>query len=186
MIRRWSLAATLLLAIPFIALLFMFGRPDPPPPPAKLRADTAFARERSGWLRAEAEDANWLAFADALHRQGLDAQATSTMAARVRSSPRSAALWTGYANAMVVEAGGKVTPKAHAAFRQAVQLAPGEPGPRYLFGAALLGAGRRDEALAVWTALRDGGEPGTRWVDQLDATIARVRAGGPATVAPPT
>ncbi len=183
MIRRWSLAAALLLAVPFLALLFLLGRPDPPPPPAELRADTSFARERQGWLRAEGEDANWLAFADALHRQGLAAEATRTLAGRVKLSPRSATLWTGYANAMVVEAGGQMTPEAHAAFRQAIQLAPGEPGPRYLFGAALLEAGRRDEAVAVWTNLRNGGEPDARWVKQLDERIARVRA-GEAPVAP--
>ena len=184
MIRRWSLAAALLLAVPFLALLFLLGKPDPPPPHAELRADTSFARERSGWLRVAPEDANWLAFADALHRQGLDTQATSTLRSRIKLSPRSAPLWTGFANALVTEAGGKVTPEAHAAFRQAIQLAPGEPGPRYLFGSALLAAGRRDEALAVWTVLRNGGEPDAQWVKELDARIASVKAGGNGAVAP--
>jgi len=173
-VRWWALAATLALTAPFLAFLFLFDRPEPVPPAPPSRPDTVFARERHGWLEAYGEDAQWLAFADALHRQGLDRDALAAMKAHVETAPDSSALWAGYANAITVAAGGRMDDDARAAWYKAIALAPAKPGPRYLYGRALIAAGRPGEGLEVWRALLETVPQDARWADVVREKIALV------------
>lgn len=172
--RWWAMAAALALAVPVLAVLFLFDRPEPVPPAPAARADTVFARERHGWLEAYGEDEQWLAFADALHRQGLDREALAAMKMHVEKTPQSSALWCGYANAITVAAGGRMDDSARAAWYKAIALAPTKPGPRYLFGRALIAAGRPGEGLQVWRALLATVPDDARWADVVREKIATV------------
>lgn len=87
------------------------------------------------------------------------------------------------AEGMILAAGGYVSPEAEAEIARALQLDPSLPIARYYGGLALGQAGRLDEAIAMWQALRRDSPPDAPylpWLDRMmaDAMQARGGAGG--------
>lgn len=91
-----------------------------------------------------------LAAADAQLRSGATAEAAQGLVDAIRTSPRSAALWTGLGGALAAHDGGQVSPAAQFAFQRAWQLAPRDPGPPFFLGMALVQSGDLAAAKVAW------------------------------------
>ncbi len=74
-------------------------------------------------------------------------------ATAVTLDPGRAGLWAAEGDALVMDAQGKVTPQAAAAFQQAVKLDPRNAPARYYLGRAQVAAGDTTAGLADWRAL---------------------------------
>lgn len=157
------------------------GRPDlpavPAPRPEADRATTsAFETARQNLLTNAGDVGAWLTFADALTREGRTEDAISGLQVALTAMPDDADLWVGLGQALMMHAGGMVTPAARLAFDNASKLAPENPAPRFFLGLAWLQAGDAKAALAEWQTLRAASPKDAPWLPDLDARIAAVQA----------
>lgn len=123
----------------------------------------------------------WLTIAESYQRRGDTRSAAGVLRSALRAHPQNAALWTGYANALMLHAGGVITPAADLAFRRAAGLAPGHPAPRLFYGMALLTGGRFADAERIWRQTLVLAPPDARYrpgLEQQLAMIAQARAAG--------
>jgi cytochrome c-type biogenesis protein CcmH len=96
------------------------------------------------------------------------------------------------AEAMIMAAGGYVSPEASDAIARALERDPTLPMARYYGGLALRQAGRLDDAIAMWRQLRRESPPDAPYLDWLDAMLADAVAareagpGAPAASGPTT
>jgi cytochrome c-type biogenesis protein CcmH len=170
------LAAALLVALAGYAWQ---GRPDLPgspkaPPEAQNLSDSAFAEMRGEMLgRFDTAD-RWLTIAEGFQRRGDTRAAAGLIRSALRAHPDNAILWIGYGNALVIHAGGLITPAAQLAFERAAQLAPDHPAPRFFFGLALAQSGRLDEADRVWRELLATAPPDASWRSGLEAQLEQL------------
>lgn len=80
------------------------------------------------------------------------------------------------AEAMVVAAGGYVSPEAEDALDAALARDPALPTARYYDALGLAQAGRLDEAISAWERLRAETPEGAPWLAFLESTLAEARA----------
>lgn len=84
----------------------------------------------------------------------------------------SAEIHANQAEAMVLAAGGYVSPEAEAAIRRALSMDPTLDIARYYAGLALRQAGRLDEAITVWEGLRADSAPNAPYMEFLNMLLA--------------
>jgi tetratricopeptide (TPR) repeat protein len=123
----------------------------------------------------------WLTIAESYQRRGDTRSGAGVLRSALRAHPNSAALWTGYGNALMLHGGGTITPAADLAFRRAAGLAPKHPAPRLFYGMALLTGGRFADAERVWRQALALAPPNARYrpgLEQQLAMIGRARAAG--------
>ena len=89
-----------------------------------------------------------------------------------------------YAEALVAEAGGDVTPAAIASFEKAIAADPAQAKARFYLGAAAEQAGEKEKATAVWRKMLDEGPPDAPWMGAVRQRLAALDAGGPPVAAP--
>jgi cytochrome c-type biogenesis protein CcmH/NrfG len=150
-------------------------------PPAP---QTAFAALRKDMFGAFDSADRWLTIAEGLQRSSGTGDSAGAIRAGLRAHPRNAILWTGYGDALVLHGDGLLSPAADLAFRRAISLAPGHPGPRLFYGIALAQNGRLDEAERRWREALALTPPGAPWREGLERQIqlvAQARAQGRAT-----
>ena len=177
------LGAALLLALAGYAWQ---GRPDldgrPKPPPERQRLpDSDFAETRRDMLGTFDSAARWLGMAESYQRGGDTRGGVDIIRSGLRQHPRDPDLWVGLGSALVLHAGGMMTPAAELAFRRAEEIAPGHPGPRFFYGLALAQGGRFDEAERLWRALLADAPPNVSWrpmVEERLQMIEQARAMG--------
>ncbi len=80
------------------------------------------------------------------------------------------------AEGMILAAGGYVSPEAADVIAAALQRDPGLPMARYYAGLALRQAGRLDDAIAIWQALRRDSPPDAPYLEWLDMMLADAMA----------
>lgn len=149
------------------------GRP-PPPRAAEARVESAFAEMRHDVLgRFDLAD-SWLTIADGYARRGDTRSAVDLLANATRQYPLNPDLWIGLGNALVLHAGGTMSPAARLAFERAIALAPSAQGPRLFYGLALVQAGEFAEAEKVWRDLLAVAPAGASWRPLLERRIALV------------
>ena len=90
----------------------------------------------------------------------------------VVGAPSEAELHASMAEAMVLAAGGYVSPKAERALDQALERDPALPMARYYHGLLMAQSGRVNQAIATWKTLRAQAQEGTAWRDFLDRVLA--------------
>ncbi|HYE28782.1 MAG TPA: tetratricopeptide repeat protein [Allosphingosinicella sp.] len=167
------LAAALLLALAGYAWQGrpgLVGAPKAPPVTEDL-PDSAFAQMRQDMLgRFDTAD-RWLTIAEGFQRRGDTRGGAGVIRSALREHPNNAILWVGYGNALVLHAGGLITPAAQLAFERAARLAPDHPAPRFFLGLALAQAGRLDEAERTWRALVDGAPADAPWRAEVEAQL---------------
>lgn len=73
---------------------------------------------------------------------------------------------------LVELAGGRVTPEAGQAFARALQIDPNRPEARFFAGLAMAQRGDREQALAVWRALKKDSAENAPWLPILRKSIA--------------
>ncbi len=83
---------------------------------------------------------------------------------------------TASAEAMIVAAGGYVSPEAEAALERALQIDPEQPTARYYAGVSLAQNGRADLALAIWRRLLEEGPEDAPWIAPIRAQIGELAA----------
>jgi len=133
--------------------------------------ENAFSAMRHDMLgRFDNADA-WLTMADTYLRAGDTEGAAQLIGAALKAHPDNATLWIGYGNALVLHAGGLMTPAAELAFRRAAALAPRHPAPSFFYGLSLAQGGRLDEAEAIWRRLLATAPPGARWRGQVEEQL---------------
>ena len=169
-----AVAATLALGLGGYAVAGRPWLPAAPAPraPADRGAVSEFETSRQALLANYGDTAAWLAFSDALTREGRTADAVDGLQVALKAMPGSADLWIGLGQALTMHAGGFVSPAARLAFDRASVLAPDNPAPRYFLGLAWLQAGNAKAALGEWQALRAASPAGAPWLGDLDEKIA--------------
>lgn len=154
------------------------GKPVPPPVRQSL-ADTAFAATRERLLGRFDTASRWLTIADHYHRIGDTQSAAGVIRAALRAHPKDPDLWVGLGNALVIHAGGMLTPAAELAFQRASRLSPEHPGPKFFYGLALAQSGKLEEAESLWRSLLANAPPDAEWrpiVEEKLQLLAQVRA----------
>ena len=73
----------------------------------------------------------------------------------------------GYADLLVLAAGGYVSPEAEAVIEQLLSMAPENPIGRYYYGAMLSQTGRPDLAFRLWDALLRAGPEDAPWIGPI-------------------
>jgi len=171
------LAAALLLALAGYAWQGRPGFAGSPKaaPETEPVPDSAFAQMRQDMLgRFDTAD-RWLTIAEVFQRRGDTRGGAGLIRSALREHPRNATLWIGYGNALVMHAGGMITPAAQLAFERAAGLAPEHPAPRFFFGLALAQSGRLDEAERVWRELLARAPPDARWRAGVEAQLQQLQ-----------
>ncbi|MBL8657047.1 MAG: hypothetical protein JNJ92_06765 [Altererythrobacter sp.] len=188
------LAAALLLRLPRsayaltgAALLFglagyaLQGSPATPAAPGAERSEAP----RIGALLVEARrefhdpailPSRLLVTSDAFARRGDYVRAADFARGAVIENPADSEAWTALGNALTEHAGGRLTPAAIQAFREAERRAPASPAPGYFLGLALLRAGEVVEARAVWAGILARAPTNAPWRPILAERLARLDA----------
>jgi len=146
------LAAALLLAL---AGYSWQGKPDQAGSPKSAQApepvaDDDFAILHPDLLGRFDRAAAWMALADADRRAGNPLGSAQILERAVHEHPRSYALWTAYAYALVASNDNLMSPASQLAFERASRLAPDYPAPMFFYGLALARSGNWDAAEQVW------------------------------------
>jgi cytochrome c-type biogenesis protein CcmH/NrfG len=184
------LGAALLLALAGYAWQ---GRPSleghPKPPPAKQRLpDSDFAETRKDMLGTFDRAGSWLTMAESYQRAGDTRGGVDIIRSGLMNEPRDPDLWVGLGNALVLHAGGMMTPAAQLAFRRAEQIAPNHPGPRFFYGLGLAQSGRFDEAEAIWRQVLATAPADASWrpmIEERLQMLQQARASGAIPGPPP-
>lgn len=124
--------------------------------------------------------------ADALLQVGRWSDASKTFGALIDllGSTADADIHASHAEAMVLAAGGYVSPEAEIAIRRALERDPSLPMARYYAGLALRQEGQIDHAIQIWRGLRRDAPPGAPYVEWLDMMIAETVAARDGVAAP--
>ncbi|MEM9063377.1 MAG: c-type cytochrome biogenesis protein CcmI [Pseudomonadota bacterium] len=125
--------------------------------------------------------------ANGLMRLGrwVDARAAYERLVEITDGPVDAEVQANMAEAMVLAAGGYVSPEAEQAIQAALDGDPSSPMARYYNGLALRQSGRLDDAIAAWEALRQDSPadaPYMQWLNMMLAETVEARrapVGGP-------
>lgn len=151
--RLWSLAgAALMLGATGYALQGRPGLPSQPARPAVARAadDPGLIALRDRMLGHWTAQGAYLIAADAMERAGEKRAAVQAVLGGLRRYPDNLALWVGLGNVLAAHDGGRVSPPALFAFRQAARLGPEHPGPPFFLGLAYIRAGDFAAARPWW------------------------------------
>ncbi|HUF56880.1 MAG TPA: c-type cytochrome biogenesis protein CcmI [Thermohalobaculum sp.] len=178
----------------------------PPERPSQAQAE-ALVRESGGLLTAAEPDPDYAALVERVEavvaERGPDERGLTLLADGYLRLGRPGDAWRAYdelialrgaeapaglharkAEAMVMAARGYVSPEAERAVAAALAKDPAEPVARHYKAVAAAQAGRFDEALGLWRALRDEAEASSPWAETLDAMIAEIEAVRAAPAAP--
>lgn len=99
----------------------------------------------------------------------------------ITQPPVPADVYANMAEAMVLAAGGYVSPEAENAIDNALKANPQSPMAQYYAGLALRQAGRIDQAIQVWENLRQASPadaPYLEWLNMMLAETVQMRDGG--------
>lgn len=186
--RSWTtLGAVLAFGLAGYALQ---GSPDLPTAAKEAVAETAQSGEamvaaRRSLFSPSQPVPSWLMVSDGFARQGRYMEAAQMLRSGLGANPGHGEGWLALANALVEHAGGRVTPASLMAYGKAEETMPGNPGPAYFLGVALLWSGMPLEARRVWVDLLDASPPDAPWredlaarIGQLDAMLAQVPLAG--------
>jgi cytochrome c-type biogenesis protein CcmH/NrfG len=95
----------------------------------------------------------WLIMSDGLARAGDTENAANVIARGLEKDPKDADLWVGLGNALLAHGGGRLSPAADHAYRQALVLNPEGISPSYFYGLALAQSGQFEAAQRIWARL---------------------------------
>jgi hypothetical protein len=158
----WSMAgAALMLGATGYALQ---GRPMLSGSPARpdnrpMGIDPGLIELRTQMFGRYGMEGAYLTAADAVARSGAGSYEVQALLGGIRSSPKSAQLWTALGDALVRHDGGRLSAPARFAFDQAIRLDPRHPGPRFFLGLAQVRAEDFEGAEVSWRQALDRTSP---------------------------
>ena len=150
--RLWTIAgAALVLGAAGFALQSQTHRPGKPVEAdvTPITVDPGMVAFREMVFAPSREDRLALVTADARLQIGDAHAAAEGLRAEIALRPGNAALWTGLGYVLALH-DRAVSPASKFAFRQAVKLAPGTPGPPFFLGMAYVDAGDFAAARPAW------------------------------------
>ncbi len=121
-----------------------------------------------------APPSRFVTVADGFARRGQFADAAGILRASVDKNPNDPEAWLALANALVEQADGQITPAAAFAYDRAERADPGQPGPGFFLGVALIRSGRLMQARALWADMLDKAPAGAAWRDGLKERLDRL------------
>lgn len=115
--------------------------------------------------------------ADAYMRRGRFSEAAVVLGeiGRLLGPRAEAGVFAEQAEAMVLAAGGYVSPEAERALSRALALDERHPTARYYAGLSLAQRGRLADAIALWERLRADSPPDAPWIEVVEGTLADAR-----------
>ncbi|MEE8562969.1 MAG: c-type cytochrome biogenesis protein CcmI, partial [Alphaproteobacteria bacterium] len=146
------------------------------PTTARIEAMVAMVERRLAEEPGEIE--GWTILTTAYLRLGRQGDAEDALARALDltagDKPRAAVIAANYGEALVAMNGGRVVPRAKAAFARAHALAPRQPAARYYLGLARLQAGDGEGALETWRRLVAEAPADAPWLAGLKKRIAKI------------
>ncbi len=128
---------------------------------------------------------SYLTVSDGFARQGRFEEAAQLLRSGTAENPGHGEGWLALANALVEHASGQVTPASLYAYSKAEAVMPGNPGPAYFLGVALLRSGMPGQARQVWAELLANSPEDAPWrqdmqlrIDRLDDMLQQVPVPG--------
>ncbi|MFN6934789.1 MAG: tetratricopeptide repeat protein, partial [Tsuneonella sp.] len=109
-------------------------------------------------------------------RRGQFADAAGILRSSLAGSPDDPEARLALANALVEHADGQLTPAAVFAFEAAERADPGQPGPGFFLGVALIRNGRLAEARTLWTDMLAKAPRDAEWRAGMEERVARLDA----------
>ncbi|PTS86556.1 cytochrome C biosynthesis protein [Sphingomonas sp. HMWF008] len=152
--RLWTIAgAALMLGAAGFAWQSQAHQPGKPTAAdvTPITVDPGMVAFREAVFAPSREDSLALATADSRLQSGDAHAAADGLRAEIARRPNDAVLWTGLGYVLALH-DGAVSPAAKFAFRRAVTLAPGTPGPTFFLGMAYVDAGDLAAARPAWAA----------------------------------
>jgi cytochrome c-type biogenesis protein CcmH len=146
------------------------------PTTARIASMVAMVERRLAESPEEIE--GWTILTTAYLRLGREADAEKALARALDlaagDKPRAASIAVNYGEALVAMNGGRVVPRAKAAFARALTLEPKQPAAAYYLGLARIQAGDTKGALAVWRRLVAEAPADAPWLPGLKKRIESV------------
>jgi len=150
------------------------------PNTARIASMVAMVERRLAESPGEIE--GWTILTTAYLRLGREADAEKALARAldlaVDDKPRAASIAVNYGEALVAMNGGRVVPRAKAAFARALALVPRQPAAAYYLGLARLQAGDTKGALAIWRRLVAAAPADAPWLPGLKKRIEKTAKQG--------
>lgn len=174
----WTTMATALtLGLAGYALQAQPGLPGAPaaPPSAAPKAEgdlIAMRRLLSGSTDRATSDS--MILADALARQGQYANAATILGGATADNPKNAEAWLAMGNALVEQAGGRLTQPALFAYRRAKQADPDGLGVGYFTGLGYIRQGQVQDAARLWRETLEEAKPDAPGREVMAAQLERL------------
>ncbi|MGX7953016.1 tetratricopeptide repeat protein [Tsuneonella sp. HG249] len=153
------------------------GSPGQAGAPKAAIAETAEGSELVEARRAiygPAQPSRYVTVADGFARRGQYADAAGILRSSLAASPDDPEAWLALANAITEHAGGQLTPAAVFAFERAERADPGQPGPGFFMGVALIRNGRLQQARDIWARMLAAAPPDAVWREGLEERLTRL------------
>lgn len=130
-----------------------------------------------------APPSRYVTVADGFARRGQFADAAGILRGSLAKAPDDPEARLALANALMEHADGQLTPAAMFAYEQAERADPGQPGPGFFLGVALIRGGRLQQARGLWAEMLEKAPADAPWreglqdrLDRLDSLIAQAAA----------
>lgn len=182
--RGWTLlGAVLMFGLVGYALQGDPELPSAPKQPLQQAAQSgeAIVEARRALFNPTDPVPGYLTLSDGFARRGRFEEAAQLLRSSLAEHPGHGEGWLALANALVEHAGGQVTPASLYAYGKAEATLPGNPGPAYFLGVALLRSGQPGQARAVWSDLLAASPEDAPWrtdlelrIDQLNQMIGQI------------
>ncbi|MFZ1742491.1 MAG: tetratricopeptide repeat protein [Pontixanthobacter sp.] len=137
-------------------------------------ANFAMIDARREFFGKDSVPSRFVITADAFARKGQFEDSANMLRNAVAENPRDSEAWLAMGNALIEHANGTLTPAALYAFSRAEEVNPGNPGPAYFLGVALLRSGKPAEARGVWAELLENAPKDAEWKAQLTERLSRL------------
>lgn len=121
-----------------------------------------------------APPSSFVTVADGFARRGQFADAAGILRGSLAKTPDDPEAWLALANALMEHADGQLTPAAVYAYEMAERADPGQPGPGFFYGVALIRGGRLQQARGLWASMLENAPPDAEWRDGLKERLDRL------------
>lgn len=172
----WTLfGAALLFGLSGYALQGSPGQAGSPKDAASDRADggTELVDARRA-IYGPAPPSRFVTVADGFARRGQFADAAGILRASLAEQPDDPEAWLALANALMEHADGQLTPAAVFAYERAGRADPGQPGPGFFLGVALIRSGRLQQARTLWAEMLERAPADAEWRQGLQDRLTRL------------
>lgn len=171
----WTLlAAALMFGLAGYALQGSPGQAGAPKAAAAASGAGTELVEARRAIYGPAPPSRFVMVADGFARRGQHADAAGILRASLAASPGDAEAWLALANALTEHAAGQLTPAAVFAYERAERADPGNPGPGFFLGVALIRNGRLQQARGLWAGMLAAAPADAPWRGGLEERLARL------------